>query len=179
MHARGHRAHDLGRLTRAPVRDSTDHTRNVQLVPVPVARVDPLGREGHEHLAPGPQTALGERPREQFLRAPDVRGARQHDHLIAACVRNHGLACGAQQPQVGLETIVDRSRHADHHRVRCLQRAGARREHELVELECRLQALPLTYRKVHAPLTDVLQPALAHVHPGHLGSPGRQTDPRR
>ena len=171
VHARGHGADDLRRLPRAPVGDATDDTRHVALVPVPVARVDPLGRERHEHLAPRSQAALGQRLREQLLRAADVRGARQHDHLVAPRVRHDRLAGGAQHPQVGLEAIVDRRRDADHHRVRRLERTGARREHELVELECRLQALPLSDRKVHAALTNVLQPALAHVDPGHLGSP--------
>jgi hypothetical protein len=179
VHARGHGADDLGRLTRTPVGDPADDTWHVPLVPVPVARVDPLGGEGHEDLTPRAQAALGQRPRKQLLRAADVRGARKHDHLVAARVCHHGLAGGAQHPQVGLETIVDRGRDADHHRVRGLECAGARREHELVELECRLQALPLSHREVHAALTNVLQPALAHVDPGHLCPLVRQPDPRR
>ena len=42
------------------------------------------------------------------------------------------LAGGAQEPQVRLEAVVDRRRDADHDRVGGLERAGARREHELV-----------------------------------------------
>ena len=127
----------------------------------------------------------GRRPRSisgcasSSLRAPHVGGAREHDHLVAARVCDHGLAGGAQHPQVRLEPLVHRRRDADHDCVRGLECTGARREHELVELECGLQALPLTRREVHAALTDVLQPPVAHVDPGYLCPRGRQADPRR
>ena len=51
VHARRHGADDRGRLARAPLGDAADDTRHVALVPVAVARVDALRREGDEHLA--------------------------------------------------------------------------------------------------------------------------------
>ena len=179
MDARRHGADDLGRLARTPVGDAADDARHVVLVPVAVARVDALRREGDEHLEPGAQTALGERLRQQLPRGPHVGGAGEHDHLVAARVRNDRLARCPQEPQVRLHAVVDRRRDADHDRVRGLDCAGARREHELVQLQCGLQALPLSGREVDAALADVLQPPLAHVDPGHLRSPVRQADPRR
>ena len=75
--------------------------------------------------------------------------------------------------------IVDRRRHADHDRVRRLQRAGARRERELVELDRRLQALPLPAARSTLPSRMSCSRRSLTSTPITFAPPCRQTDPRR
>ena len=107
-------------LLRHAADDAGDVLQQVHVV----ARVDPLGAEGHEHVRPRLEAAGTQRLDQQVGRAPDVGGRREHEDLARPGVLDDGATGPAQRPQVGDEVLVDGRGDADDHGVGLGQPAG-------------------------------------------------------
>ena len=158
-------AQDLGRAPEAGLRDGAQHTRGPQLRVLGDGRVDPLGREGDEHVLAHAQPALRQRLDEELARGADVCRRGQHERLAAARVLDDRCARAPQHARVRTALLVDRGRHADQDHVGGVERVDALGQREALALEIAAEVLLLG--------AEELSPARAYL----LQARGGDVDP--
>ena len=113
----GDAADHLGGAAHAGRRHAADDARHHALGVVRAARIDALGREGHEHVGADREATLGERIDDEVARAANVARGREDDDLADPRVRNDRLAGRLEGVEVRCQRLVDGRRDAHHHRV--------------------------------------------------------------
>ena len=123
MHARDDLAVEGRGQTRAGVRETTHHLRDVTGLEGGVGRVDPLGREREKEVLADAGPALSEHGQEQFLRGPRVGGALEHHQLPRVDPSGGRLGGGHHGRDVRVLRLPERCGYADDHHVAALQHA--------------------------------------------------------
>ena len=144
---------------------------------VGAARVDPLGREGEEEVAPGRQAGLLQQRGEALARGAGVGGRLEHHQLARLQHVGERRAGVDQRLQIRLAVGGQRRRHRHHDGVDLGQVGVARRRGEA--LRDRLQALVGDVLDVRGPLVERPDHAGVDVHAHHVVPRLREGDDQR